>query len=171
MKQTIVREGHFESCHRIMSHSGKCKNLHGHSYKYELEFSYDTCSIGKNGYIIDFGDVKKIFQTFIDNHFDHSVIVNPADTLVIELAKKINDPGRIIILPQLDDNCNPEPSVENITQVLIHSLGFLSKKFNVPRVTALSVWETTQSKCRIELGNSNPRTDFIPEAYREELLG
>ena len=59
---TLKVEHSFDSAHFLYGYEGKCRNIHGHSYKYELEISYDASNIDSSGYLIDFGDIKKYFE-------------------------------------------------------------------------------------------------------------
>jgi len=66
----------FDAAHRLMHHKGKCKNLHGHTYRGEIEF------VGKidpeTGMVQDFSDLKALVETQIQA-FDHTVILNDTD--------------------------------------------------------------------------------------------
>ena len=39
--QYISRKGNFDSGHRVMNEFMKCFNIHGHTYLYELTFSFE----------------------------------------------------------------------------------------------------------------------------------
>ena len=75
---SVTKIMEFESAHCLENHKGKCKNLHGHSYK--LEITIGLSLIGKNegyftgGMVIDFGDLKDIMKEMVDKHFDHQNI-------------------------------------------------------------------------------------------------
>ncbi len=58
----------FETAHVLYNYDGKCKNLHGHSYKLLVTvkgaINYDL-SDPKNGMVMDFGDLKtKVTETY-----------------------------------------------------------------------------------------------------------
>lgn len=75
----ITKEFHFEAAHALWKYDGKCKNLHGHSYKLSVTVKgspiNDSGNV-KNGMLIDFGDLKSIVNQNIINVFDHAVIVS-----------------------------------------------------------------------------------------------
>jgi 6-pyruvoyltetrahydropterin/6-carboxytetrahydropterin synthase len=50
------------SAHFIPNHKGKCKNLHGHSWKIQMSVSglYDQ----KQGMLVDFGDIGDLIRSF-----------------------------------------------------------------------------------------------------------
>lgn len=61
---TICREYRFEASHQLPWHDGKCKNLHGHSYRVEVEvYGAKLHSEGpQTGMIMDFGRLDAIVQ-------------------------------------------------------------------------------------------------------------
>ena len=82
----IAKEFHWEMGHRLPFHLGKCKNLHGHSYKCMVELSGDPDS---NGMVVDYFDVKKVIGPIIEK-LDHSFMVSKDDKEVIEALQKLN---------------------------------------------------------------------------------
>lgn len=78
-KIRITKKFDFEAGHALFGYDGKCKNIHGHSYKLFVtvigEPINDSSHI-KNGMVIDFGDLKSIVNQEIIKPFDHSVIFN-----------------------------------------------------------------------------------------------
>lgn len=163
MKQTIVRQGHFEACHRLVNHKGNCANLHGHSYKYELEISYDISEIKEKGYLLDFGDIKEHYEGAIDKFFDHSAIFNFADVNLIAAAKETNKPEKLLIL-------SGEPTVERISLIILELLRQISIIKKLPMVTAITLWETAKCRCRSEVKASDKRISYLPNAISTELV-
>jgi 6-pyruvoyltetrahydropterin/6-carboxytetrahydropterin synthase len=79
MKIRITKEFNFEAAHALHNYDGKCKNLHGHSYKLFVTVKGTPISDTKNpklGMVMDFGDLKKIVNNLIIQKFDHAVILN-----------------------------------------------------------------------------------------------
>ncbi|QEY26039.1 6-carboxytetrahydropterin synthase QueD [Neisseria zalophi] len=65
----------FDSSHMLDGHDGKCKNLHGHTYKLEVTVSDGLISGGaKDGMVMDFSDLKTIVKQEIIEPFDHAFI-------------------------------------------------------------------------------------------------
>lgn len=90
----------FEAGHALYGYDGKCKNVHGHSYKLAVTVSGKPISDKKNvkfGMIIDFGDLKKIVKEEIVDVFDHATVFNK-NTPHIELANLLKEKGHHIIL-------------------------------------------------------------------------
>lgn len=81
----IAKEFNWEMGHRLPFHNGKCKNLHGHSYKMMLELEGE---LDKNGMIMDYYDVKFIVGSIIEE-LDHAFMVCESDVEVIEIVKKL----------------------------------------------------------------------------------
>ncbi|MDP3581281.1 MAG: 6-carboxytetrahydropterin synthase [Ignavibacteria bacterium] len=82
----IAKEYNWEMGHRLPFHEGKCKNLHGHSYKCMLELNGEPDA---NGMVLDYYDMKSIIQPIIDD-LDHAFMVYEKDNEVLEFLDKIN---------------------------------------------------------------------------------
>lgn len=54
-------KGHFDSAHYLNDYKGKCANLHGHRYEYQINL---VGSVKENGMVIDFKEVKKAMKLF-----------------------------------------------------------------------------------------------------------
>ncbi|WP_285765884.1 6-carboxytetrahydropterin synthase QueD [Peribacillus sp. SI8-4] len=64
----VSKEFTFDAAHHLHDYEGKCKNLHGHTYKVIFGLSGYTDS---RGLMIDFGDMKEIWKNEIEIHLDH----------------------------------------------------------------------------------------------------
>ncbi len=64
----VSKEFTFDASHHLHAYEGKCKNLHGHTYKVIFGISGFVNDIG---IVIDFGDIKKIWKNEIEIHLDH----------------------------------------------------------------------------------------------------
>lgn len=96
----ITKKFNFETGHALYGYDGKCKNVHGHSYKLFVTVSgkpiTDTNNV-KLGMVIDFGDLKKIVNEEIVDVFDHATVFNK-NTPHVELAKELMDRGHDVLL-------------------------------------------------------------------------
>ena len=72
--QFISRKGNFDSGHRVMNERMKCFNIHGHTYLFELTFSFENME--EIGYAIDFKEIKRVFLQWIDDILDFCGIYN-----------------------------------------------------------------------------------------------
>jgi len=96
----ITKQFSFETGHALYGYDGKCKNVHGHSYKLSVTVSGKPISDNTNvkfGMVIDFGDLKKIVKEEIVDVFDHATVFNK-NTPHVELATELKNRGHHIIL-------------------------------------------------------------------------
>ena len=96
----ITKRFSFEAGHALHGYDGKCKNLHGHSYKLSVTVigtPITDITNPKFGMVIDFTDLKKIVTEEIINKFDHATIFNK-NTPHVELAKTLLDEGHNVLL-------------------------------------------------------------------------
>lgn len=99
-KIRITKQFTFETGHALYGYDGKCKNVHGHSYKLSVTvIGKPITDMGnaKLGMVIDFGDLKKIVNREIVNVFDHATVFNK-NTPHVELAKELSDRGHDVLL-------------------------------------------------------------------------
>ena len=109
-KIRITKQFNFETGHALYGYDGKCRNVHGHSYKLSVTVIgkpiTDTSEV-KLGMVIDFGDLKKIVQEEVVNPFDHATVFNK-NTPHVELAKELTNRGHKVILADY------QPTSENM---------------------------------------------------------
>jgi len=68
----ITKQFTFETGHALYGYDGKCRNIHGHSYKLSVTVIGKPISDSSNvkyGMVIDFGDLKKIVNKEIVDVF------------------------------------------------------------------------------------------------------
>jgi len=65
----LTVEKSFAAAHQLHAHKGKCKNLHGHTFKVRVTVSGNDLD-PKQGFLIDFGDIKKELNLILEE-FDH----------------------------------------------------------------------------------------------------
>ena len=66
----VVRDFTFEAAHHLPDHPGKCRNVHGHSYRLRV-----VCAAPVDpatGLAIDFGEVKRIVHAHALDTLDHA---------------------------------------------------------------------------------------------------
>lgn len=99
-KIRITKQFSFETGHALYGYDGKCKNVHGHSYKLSVTVIgtpiSDTTNV-KFGMVIDFSDLKKIVREEIVDIFDHATVFNK-NTPHIELANELKSRDHHVIL-------------------------------------------------------------------------
>jgi 6-pyruvoyltetrahydropterin/6-carboxytetrahydropterin synthase len=99
-KIRITKQFSFETGHALYGYDGKCKNVHGHSYKLSVTVIGTPISDSNNvkfGMVIDFSDLKKIVREEIVDIFDHATVFNK-NTPHVELANELSNRGHHVIL-------------------------------------------------------------------------
>lgn len=90
----------FETGHALYGYDGKCRNVHGHSYKLSVTvigIPISDPNHVKFGMVIDFSDLKKIVKEEIVDVFDHATVFNK-NTPHVELAKELEERGHNVLL-------------------------------------------------------------------------
>lgn len=96
----ITKKFNFETGHALYGYDGKCKNVHGHSYKLSVTVigkPITDSSKVKYGMVIDFSDLKKIVKEEVVDVFDHATVFNQ-NTPHLELAKELKKRDHHVIL-------------------------------------------------------------------------
>ncbi len=78
-KIRLTKEFRFEMAHALWNYDGLCKNIHGHSYIFQVTVLGEPCSDESNpkyGMVMDFGDLKKIVKEEVVDPMDHSIVVS-----------------------------------------------------------------------------------------------
>ena len=106
----ITKQFSFETGHALYGYDGKCKNVHGHSYKLSVTVIGKPITDNSNvkfGMVIDFTDLKKIVKEEIVDQFDHATVFNK-NTPHIELARELQSREHHVILVEY------QPTSENM---------------------------------------------------------
>lgn len=96
----ITKQFSFETGHALYGYDGKCRNVHGHSYKLSVTVIGNPISDRnhvKFGMVIDFSDLKKIVKEEIVDVFDHATVFNK-NTPHVELARELESRGHNVLL-------------------------------------------------------------------------
>lgn len=72
------RECHASIAHRLNGHKGACANIHGHNYVFSLRLIGP--SLNSMGMVVDFGDIKKFWDDWIKENWDHRLILWKTDS-------------------------------------------------------------------------------------------
>ncbi len=135
----IAKEFNWEMGHRLPFHEGKCRNLHGHSYKMRVELEGE---IEENGMVMDYYDVKTLIEPIVEN-LDHSVMAYEKDSELIDALKTLG--SKVNIVPF-------QTTAENICLYFLNKIKEINKAKNITRAR---VWvfetENTYALEEIEL--------------------
>ena len=89
MRTSVTRSFTFEAAHQLPWHPGRCRNLHGHSYRLEVTVEG---GVDENGVVLDFDDLKTVVQREVVDAYDHSflndLVENPTAELIAADAWK-----------------------------------------------------------------------------------
>ena len=122
---TVSKEISFCYGHRLLDHDGVCRHLHGHNGRAEIVLR--AASLDEQGMVADFSEVKHTVKTWIDETFDHAMLLREDDPLLPLLSEHDE---RVRGLP-----CNP--TAENIARLIfefVQEAGF--------PVVEVRLWET-----------------------------
>jgi len=67
----ITKRFTFEAAHELPWHGGKCKHLHGHSYKLEVTLEGE---LNHNEIVVDFDDLTVIVNEMVVKRYDHQYL-------------------------------------------------------------------------------------------------
>ena len=124
----VTREIHFCYGHRLLNYQGKCRNLHGHNGK--VLISLEAPELDRLGMVVDFTQIKKIVQVWIDDTLDHKMILHRDDPVLPELRRQ-NEPVVVV---------DVNPTAEYIARMIFE----YAKGQGLP-VVEVTLWETENS--------------------------
>jgi 6-pyruvoyltetrahydropterin/6-carboxytetrahydropterin synthase len=160
MRNTITRRFEFDAGHRVLGHEGKCANLHGHRYVAEVKIACPE--LDNLGRVIDFGKVKEIIGRWIDDNWDHNILLHQNDPLLKAIAiidrqhertSPVTDLQKRLLVskatveiigrkPYVMPNLM-NPTAENIAEVLAHKcIELLGGEAAPLRVVKVRIYET-----------------------------
>lgn len=87
----VTKEFTFEAAHKLDWDLGKCKHLHGHTYRLHISVKG---ALNENGIIIDFRELKQVVNKHIIEELDHNylneLIKNPtAENIALWIWNKL----------------------------------------------------------------------------------
>ena len=145
----IVKIIEWDMGHRVLHHRSVCRGLHGHRYKVEICVSGDLVSksgASEEGMVIDFSDIKKISNQFIQEKLDHAFMVWKKDEDLISFFKQSKG-HKPVIVPFT-------PTAENIAAYIFNKLQdkFLDVYKTGLHLHSVKLWETPTSYALYEGG-------------------
>ena len=124
----VTKELNFCYGHRLMEYEGKCRFLHGHNGRVEIELQSEE--LDSIGMVRDFTEVKQVIQAWLDESMDHKMLLR-SDDPIIPILTKLGEPLFIF---------KNNPTAEYIARVIYDFA--LSKGFPVSEVR---MWESEDS--------------------------
>lgn len=89
---TVSRWHEIDMGHTVTGHGGKCKNLHGHRYRFDFTLQAKKEGLDPLGMVIDFGLIKGLFCQWLENNWDHKFLIWQEDSrakLLLTLDKTV----------------------------------------------------------------------------------
>jgi len=128
--------------HRVLNHRSVCRGLHGHRYKAEICVEGNLVekeNVSEEGMVIDFADIKKTAQKFIQEELDHAFMVWDKDEELLEFFKTSKG-HKPVIVPFT-------PTAENVATYIYDNLkDKFADVFNTGlRLHSVKLWETPTS--------------------------
>lgn len=133
----IAKEFSFDMAHMLDGHDGKCQNLHGHTYKLQVEVTGNLHLEGaKRGMVMDYSDLKAMVKQHILDPMDHAFIYDLQSEKETKVAQLLMD---------LDSKVYGIPSrttAEEMAKYMFEKLA----NVGLP-VSLIRLWETPTSYC------------------------
>lgn len=110
VKTTAIRYHDICCGHRVVGHEGKCKNLHGHNYRFHFHIASDK--LDEVGRVLDFSMIKEKLCEWLEQKWDHKMLIWKEDPNVLQL---MDIDKSVVVVPF-------NPTAENIAEYFITSI-------------------------------------------------
>jgi len=129
--------------HRVLNHKSKCRHMHGHRYRWEIELEGEVVSekgVSDEGMLMDFSVVSKILEEHIHDVLDHSFVVFEQDAEAIGALSMMGNGHRTVVVPFV-------PTAENLAKWAFEQVEphIRTSYGNSLRIRAFHVRETPKS--------------------------
>jgi 6-pyruvoyltetrahydropterin/6-carboxytetrahydropterin synthase len=121
----VTREIEFCYGHRLLNYDGKCRHLHGHNGRAVITLA--GAALDERGMLVDFVDIKRTVQQWIDDNLDHNMLLCRDDPVLPALRRAGE---RVFVM-----DCNP--TAENIARLIYEH----AASAGLP-VVEVVLWET-----------------------------
>ena len=139
MKIKAIRKCKFDAGHRVVNHESKCRTLHGHEYWAHIYAEADQ--LDDLGRIIDFSVIKEKIGGWLDEHWDHNMIIWHKDPN-LPLLQKCDGLKEVYVT-------NFNPTAENMAAYLLKTVCPKVLAGSGVKVTKIKLFETTN--CYVEV--------------------
>ena len=137
----VERYHDFSAGHRVCGHENKCKTLHGHNYRVTFTAGTKHPSPGVSsgldhlGRVIDFSDLKSLLCDWLEDHWDHKMILWDKDPIVEDMQINPILAASVVTVPF-------NPTAENMAEYLVRVIGPQQLENTGIRITKVKVEET-----------------------------
>lgn len=134
----VSKEFSFDMAHLLDGHDDKCQNLHGHTYKLQVEVAGDLLVDGaKKSMVMDFSDLKAVVKKAILDPMDHAFIYDQTSERESKIAMLLQE------LQSKTFGVNFRTTAEEMARFIFQRLKYDEK---LP-ISAIRLWETPTSFC------------------------
>jgi 6-pyruvoyltetrahydropterin/6-carboxytetrahydropterin synthase len=129
----------FSSAHRVLKgYQGKCQHLHGHNYVSTVLIGAEA--LDSYDFVIDFNDVKRICDDWIETYFDHATLVSSEDQALLSFLTEQKQ--KYYLIPG-----NRNSTVEVLAEHLFEEFSALfAKEYPHLKLLEVEIAETPNSK-------------------------
>ena len=118
----VSKEFSFDMAHLLDGHDGKCQNLHGHTYKLQVEVAGDLLVDGaKKSMVMDFSDLKVVVKKAILDPMDHAFIYDQTSERESKIAMLLQE------LQSKTFGVNFRSTAEEMARFIFHRLKYDEK--------------------------------------------
>ena len=141
----VSKEFSFDMAHLLDNHDGKCQNLHGHTYKLQVEVCAEALIAegAKKAMVVDFSDLKAIVKKSILAPLDHAFIYDQTSPRESKIAATLKEVDSKIFAVDF------RTTAEELARFIFNRLKYQE---NLP-VSAVRLWETPTSFCEYAEAN------------------
>lgn len=110
----------FDMAHALEGYDGLCRHIHGHTYHLSISLLGEVKNESgnpKDGFVMDFKELKELVKTNVLDVFDHSLVLNEKSDFLENKKPGFSD-ERIILTPF-------QPTCENL---LLHFVSIIKNK-------------------------------------------
>jgi len=92
VRTRVTRSFTFDAAHQLPWHPGRCRQLHGHTYRLEVSIEGP---IGEHGIVCDFAHLNTLVRQAVIDHYDHrflnDLLANPtAELLAADIWRRLD---------------------------------------------------------------------------------
>ena len=121
----IKKTFHIAYAHRLLNHTGKCRNLHGHNGM--VEVTLKAPALDRQKMVMDFTDLGRTVKKWLEENLDHKAVLSKKDPLLKLLRRE----GQACF-----------ETAENPTAEILAELIFKALRRNGLPMEEVAFWET-----------------------------
>lgn len=144
MSSTFIAHRYHDVCmgHRVYGHEGKCKNLHGHNYRFHFNVKPVMATLDTLGRVIDFSVIKNTLCEWLEANWDHKMLLWGEDPMAAFVKQHVDD--TVVIVPF-------NPTAENIADHFLTIVAPNLLKVMGVYLQSVTVEETRKCGVTVEL--------------------